>query len=111
MTLKVRPVLTRRRLIKTGASAVLLTAASGVARPYLSRAADRPQITHGVQSGDISVDSGVVWSRTDRPSRMLIEIATTEASGASTSFNAFDTATNEKHEMSNARKNSRFAVA
>src|SRR5207249_8534419 len=50
--------------------------------PYLSRAADRPVITHGVQSGDVSTDAGVVWARADRPARMLVEVATTD------SFNA-----------------------
>ena len=40
---------------------------------------DRPQITHGVQSGDVSVDLGVVWARADRPSRMLVEVATTDS--------------------------------
>ena len=47
--------------------------------PYLSRAADRPLITHGVQSGDVSTDGGVVWARADRPSQMLVEVATTES--------------------------------
>src|SRR5581483_7687256 len=44
-----------------------------------SRAAERPQITHGVQSGDVSIDCGVVWSRADRPARMLVEVATTDS--------------------------------
>jgi len=47
--------------------------------PYLSRAADRPQITHGVQSGDVGTEGGVVWSRADRPSEMFVEVATTES--------------------------------
>ena len=47
--------------------------------PYLSRAADRPAVTHGVQSGDVSSDSGVVWARADRPSQMLVEVSTTES--------------------------------
>ena len=47
--------------------------------PYLSRAADRPLITHGVQSGDVSTDGGVVWARADRPSQMLVEVSTTES--------------------------------
>src|SRR5439155_20016267 len=51
----------------------------GIAKPYLSRADDRPVITHGLQSGDVSVDAGVVWARADRPSRMLVEIATTDS--------------------------------
>src|SRR5262249_28598922 len=73
-----RALLTRRRFVATAASSLSLTAGSGIAKPYLSRAADRPVITHGIQSGDVSTDSGVVWARSDRPSRMLVEVATTE---------------------------------
>src|SRR5206468_2772104 len=50
-----------------------------LAMPWLSRAADRPEITHGVQSGDVGTDGGVIWSRADRPSQMLVEVATTES--------------------------------
>ena len=32
-----------------------------------------------MQSGDVSGDSGVVWARADRPSRMLVEVATTDS--------------------------------
>jgi len=78
MTFRSGTILTRRRLL-TGASAALLAPVAGITRPYLSRAADRPQITHGVQSGDVSTDCGMVWARADRPSRMLIEIATTDS--------------------------------
>src|SRR5215813_12484829 len=70
---------TRRRFLATGAATTLLTGAGGIARPYLSRAADRPQITHGIQSGDVSADSAMVWARADRPSRMLVEVATTDS--------------------------------
>ena len=56
-----------------------LRAVGGIARPAISRAADRPLVTHGVQSGDVSVDSGVIWARADRPARMLVEIATTDS--------------------------------
>jgi alkaline phosphatase D len=66
---------TRRRLLTTATS----LAAATLARPYLSRAADRPLISHGVQSGDVSVDSAVLWARSDRPSRMRLEIATTDS--------------------------------
>jgi alkaline phosphatase D len=64
----------RRDFIKTGAAAAAL-----VAVPYLSRAADRPAVTHGVQSGDVSTDGGVVWARADRPSQMLVDVSTTES--------------------------------
>ena len=71
--------LSRRRLFASARPAGALTLIGGVARPYLSRAADRPRITHGIQSGDISLDGGIVWARADRPSRMLVEAATTES--------------------------------
>src|SRR5215475_17898 len=75
MPIRIHRGLTRRRLL-TGATTL---AAATLAKPYLSRAADRPLITHGIQSGDVSVDSGVVWARSDRASRMLVEVATTDS--------------------------------
>ena len=74
-----RAQLTRRRLLTTaGASAVMLPA-SGIGRPYLSRAADRPLITHGIQSGDVSDGEAVVWARADRPARMRVEVSSTDS--------------------------------
>ena len=72
-------MLSRRRLLATVGSAAMATGLDGIARPYLSRAADRPVITHGVQSGDVSLDSGMVWARADRPSRMTVEVATSDS--------------------------------
>src|SRR5258708_4206841 len=72
-------MLSRRRLLATVGSAAVATGLDGIARPYLSRAADRPVITHGIQSGDVSLDSGMVWARADRPSRMTVEVATTDS--------------------------------
>lgn len=66
--------LSRRRFLTTAAA----TGLSTLAMPYLSRAADRPVITHGVQSGDVGADGGVVWARTDRPAQMLVEVSTSE---------------------------------
>jgi alkaline phosphatase D len=74
-----RAALTRRRFLSGAAASAGITMLPGIAKPYLSRAADRPVITHGVQSGDVSIDSGVVWARTDRPARMLVEVATTDS--------------------------------
>jgi alkaline phosphatase D len=77
MALRIRSGVTRRRLLAGAASA---TAASTLlARPSISRANNRPPITHGIQSGDVSMDSGMIWARTDRPARMLVEIATTDS--------------------------------
>jgi alkaline phosphatase D len=58
----------RRRFLATAAATGAGALGGGFAMPYLSRAADRPQITHGVQSGDVGPDGGVVWARADRPS-------------------------------------------
>ena len=79
MAIRIRPSVTRRHLLATGAAATAFTTIGGIARPFISRANDRPLITHGIQSGDVSVDSGVIWARADRPSRMLVEIATTDS--------------------------------
>jgi alkaline phosphatase D len=67
--------LSRRRFLQSAA----VTGISTIALPYLSRAADRPVVSHGVQSGDVGADGGVVWARADRPSQMLVEVATTES--------------------------------
>ena len=68
--------ISRRRLL---ASASTAGAATLLGMPYLSRAADRPRITHGIQSGDVSIDGAVVWARADRPARMRVEAATTDS--------------------------------
>ena len=40
---------------------------------------DRPVVVDGVSSGDVGSDGvGVVWARADRPSRMVVEWATTD---------------------------------
>lgn len=55
-----------------------LASTSMLAMPSLVRAAGRPAITHGVQSGDVAHDGAVIWSRADREARMMVEWATTE---------------------------------
>ncbi len=69
----------RRSFLSSAGAAAAATVIDGVAKPYLSFAADRPRITHGLQSGDVSMDSGMVWARADRPARMLVDVATTES--------------------------------
>ena len=71
--------LSRRKFLVRSASTVALAGVGGLARPYLSRAADRPQIACGVQSGDVSGNSAVVWARADRPARMQVECSTVES--------------------------------
>jgi len=67
--------MSRRRFLATAAASTV----SAIAMPYLSRAADRPGVTHGVASGDVGNEGGVVWARTDRPAQMLVEVSTTES--------------------------------
>ena len=38
-------------------------------------AAGRPEITHGVASGDVADGQAVIWSRCDRPARMVVEVS------------------------------------
>src|SRR5262245_28794508 len=73
----VRIPISRLRFLATAAASTAITAV--VPKPYLSRAADRPVITHGIQSGDVSLDSAVIWARADRPARMLAEVATSDS--------------------------------
>ena len=68
--------LSRRRLLTTSAGAM---AVASFPLPGLSQAAARPVFTHGVQSGDVDAGSGMVWTRVDRPSRVMMEIATTDS--------------------------------
>jgi alkaline phosphatase D len=61
-----------RRSLVAGAALLPL------ARPGLSRAADRPILAQGVQSGDVSADSAIVWTRSDRPARTRVEVSTSD---------------------------------
>jgi len=74
-----RQALTRRQLLARSASTLALAGLGGLAKPYLSRAADRPQIACGLQSGDVSAGSAVVWARADRPARMQLQCSTRES--------------------------------
>jgi alkaline phosphatase D len=39
----------------------------------------RPAVAHGAMAGDVTGDRAIVWSRTDRPARMVVEWSTNEA--------------------------------
>jgi alkaline phosphatase D len=81
MTIAIRAKrgLTRRQFLVRSAYTVAMAGLGGVAKPYLSRAADRPGIACGIQSGDVSADSAVIWARADRPARMQVECSTVES--------------------------------
>lgn len=74
--------MTAKRLFRPSRRAVLAGGASfaaALAMPAISRASARPVFTHGVQSGDVDTASGMIWTRTDRPAKVTMEIATTES--------------------------------
>ena len=80
MSIKIdRLSINRRDVLRTSAAASATLAVGGLLAPSISRAADRPVISHGLQSGDITGSSGMVWARADRPARMLVEWSTTES--------------------------------
>ena len=39
----------------------------------------RPRAGWGVQAGDVTAHSGLVWVRSDRPARMIVETSATES--------------------------------
>src|SRR5450432_3911838 len=79
IAVRAKQSLTRRHLLVRSASTLALAGLGGLAKPSVSRAADRPQIACGLQSGDVSTGSAVVWARADRPARMQMECSTVES--------------------------------
>lgn len=67
----------RRAVLRGGlaASGALLVPAA-VAAPALALSG-RPTATSGVQSGDVTATGGLVWVRSDRPARMVVETSAT----------------------------------
>ncbi|MFI9505492.1 alkaline phosphatase D family protein [Nocardia sp. NPDC052566] len=71
---------TRRTLLRT--SALGLVAAPALAAcssdgPGLVR--QRPVLTHGVAVGDPRSDGALIWARSDRPAKLIVETAATES--------------------------------
>src|ERR1700751_3119250 len=73
-----RQVLTRRTFRVRSASSLALAGAGVLAKPAVSRAADRPAI-EGIQSGDVDAGSAIVWARGDRPPKVRVELANVES--------------------------------
>ena len=67
--------ISRRTLL---AGVVGAPVARGFSRAIVQSESTRPAMPEGVASGDVTSDRAVVWSRTDRPARMVVEYATTE---------------------------------
>ncbi|MBR0827306.1 alkaline phosphatase D family protein [Bradyrhizobium manausense] len=78
-TLRASRAWTRRQFLVRSTSSLALAGLGTIAKPCLSRAADRPLFAGGIQSGDVSDGSAVVWARADRPARMQVEYSTVES--------------------------------
>ncbi|MEW2390608.1 alkaline phosphatase D family protein [Streptomyces venezuelae] len=71
----------RRRSVLRGSLAVpaaLTVPALAGAAPSLALSG-RPKAGWGVQAGDVTAHSGLVWVRSDRPARMIVETSATES--------------------------------
>jgi len=53
--------------------------AQGTAPALVTSDNTRPSIPYGIASGDVTNDTAIIWSRTNKPSRMLVEYATTDS--------------------------------
>lgn len=69
----------RRRFLQLSGKAAAACSAISVAMPAISRAADRPQVSCGLQSGDVTQSNAMVWARADRPARMHFDVSATES--------------------------------
>ena len=72
-----RTFLTTSTTLAGTSLAVPSLALAQTATPLITRDAMRPQMAHGIQSGDPKADGAVIWTRSDRPARMWLEWATT----------------------------------
>lgn len=72
----------RRSFLAQGAAAALAGLPArrllGQAPAIVASDAARPQVPHGVQAGDVVGDRAIVWARSDRPARLVVEYSTTE---------------------------------
>ncbi len=73
--------LSRRTLLRTSAAGLIvapaLAACSSNDGPALLT--QRPKLTHGVAVGDPRTDGALIWARSDRPAKLIVETAATES--------------------------------
>ncbi|MFD5847450.1 alkaline phosphatase D family protein [Streptomyces chartreusis] len=75
-----RPIPGRRSVLRgslAASAALTLPTALGSAPAFAL--SGRPEAGWGVQTGDVTCDSGLVWVRSDRPARMIVETSATES--------------------------------
>ncbi|BAU81718.1 alkaline phosphatase [Streptomyces laurentii] len=73
------PVPARRTVLRgsLAASAALTAAGGGAFASPAFALSGRPAAAWGVQTGDVTAHSGLVWVRSDRPARMIVETSAT----------------------------------
>jgi alkaline phosphatase D len=71
------PRISRRQFIGSSVNACAAVQIAGAPSIIKSDSA-RPSMPQGVASGDVSDGRAVIWSRSDRPARLVVEYATTE---------------------------------
>jgi len=78
------PIHPRRRFLAQTAAVTgaMATGLPGILRAQTAPAivtGDRPLLEQGLQIGDILADRAMIWSRSDRPARMIVEWSTTDS--------------------------------
>ncbi|MEY7977968.1 alkaline phosphatase D family protein [Streptomyces pilosus] len=78
--MSLRPFPGRRAVLRgsLAASAALTLPTALGAAPAFARSG-RPRAPWGVQAGDVTATAGLVWVRSDRPARMIVETSATES--------------------------------
>jgi alkaline phosphatase D len=74
--------LNRRAFLRAAGAAIAATRTRtivGQAPAIIGSQAARPSTAFGATAGDVDVDRAIIWSRTDRPSRLVVEYSTTES--------------------------------
>ena len=67
----------RRDFLTATTTTVLGSSTVLAATPLITSDAMRPQMAHGVQSGDPQSDGAIIWTRSDRPARLWLDWSTT----------------------------------
>ncbi|WP_370410568.1 alkaline phosphatase [Streptomyces fradiae] len=75
------PAPARRTVLRgsLAASAAALTVGGGAFASPAFAVSGRPSAAWGVQTGDVTAHAGLVWVRSDRPARMIVETSASES--------------------------------
>ncbi|WP_031071410.1 alkaline phosphatase D family protein [Streptomyces sp. NRRL S-118] len=68
-----------RRTVLRGSLAASAAVSLGARSAPAQARSGRPRAAWGVQTGDVTSSSGLVWVRSDRPARMVVETSATES--------------------------------